>query len=220
MDLLASKNPTAATTSALFDELAKHEVANDHELWRRRSEFEFLVDELAIGGEPELELVASELRSPDRRRRHWAAYVLLQAAKNPLVLPDARAALAVIAREHNLTGTHAANAVREFEAWEREDPDPDAVAATAARVSPVTAIRILGRRRFFCRSFVATAMLETYRSESDPVVKMLAHETIKLREQRCGSSLARKPRSRDPIELLAEQARLRNENNASRSPRD
>ncbi len=199
LPLFAKMNPSAEATAAIFESLAKEDVANDIDL-QRRDDLQPAVDELALGGERELTIVANELTSSDHRRRHWAAYVLMEASRNPLTLPSAFETLKTLAKEQHLTGKHASDAVKLYEKW--RTTDPDLVAATAARVPRTTAIRLLGRRSFFCPSFVATAMLETYRSDSDPTVALLADTTIRLRAERCGSSLATKPRPRDPMELM------------------
>jgi hypothetical protein len=214
LTVLSERDPTPGTQQLLFDELSKLEMPSDDPAvsgvddWSRVPP-RMLTVALAVGGEDELRITATRLRSRDPHQRLWAAHVFFYAASLPLDLPEVLPVLEQLAANDSpRIAERASYAAAALRSWESFDIDSWAGLAASVdlqsengRYPPVhlatrilqaqdrhgklLAIQMFGRRRAFCRSRVATAVLETLRKDGDARIADLARRASDLRKRRC-----------------------------------
>lgn len=172
---------SAATTSLLFEELAKREPPLDGETLDASTKD--LLETLALVGDDEVPVLERELKGEDRRRRHWAVYALLVAAEAPLAPARATQELARLAEAPDLLGTRASAAVRRW----RDRPDVETEALRLLDRPRESVIQLLARRRSFCSSTSATTILATFARDPDLALAYLARKAIAERHHRCGA---------------------------------
>ncbi len=210
---LAERDPTEATQRFLFRELvetAPNAIPGDAaELDRDGSER--LVVALATGGEAELRITADALVSKNPRERLWAANVFLYATSLPLDLPEVLPVLDELGNDPDARiAEPARQAAAQYRSWSDADLELSAGHAagiqlpTGGRRSPFhptvralqwqdilgqqLAIQAFSRRRAFCSSRVATAVLATMKNDGDVRIADLANRATKLRTHRCAGS--------------------------------
>lgn len=207
--LLAERDPSAHLQRAMFRELLTLRVPTE-EPGVDDTLVEALTIALAAGGDDELQSIAESLHSNDATERLWSTHVMARAMAFPLALPELGSTLEALTHDPDWrTRERARRATAEHRKWYGMDRDSTAgdiagISIPADHDSPhapfndltryrsdrdqsrnVLATTLLARRRFFCDSKVATAILAMLEHSDDMRASHLAKHARRLRWERC-----------------------------------
>ncbi len=200
---LAELDPTPQITRGVFDELLNWGTSPSFTTVADQEHVDALVGAIALTGEQDLELVTLHMKGK-RTERYWAARVFSRATEAPLEMQSGPL-WSLIDDPEQATAGLADTAAAQLMRLSRVSTD----GAVSRLLQPTSmglsldregrrrqqqkhrAIALLGRRRAFCESHLATVVLETLQTDTDRRSAYLAERAIGLRAERCGDKLAK-----------------------------